>query len=127
MKRFLVILFLCVAPTTAMAEWTLIQTNDDGNSYVDFETLQKSGDTVNISTLNDFYDVQQRDELSTQWIEMHDCKNKRFKPLTINYYSGNMALGKLIESATFDETKTAWSDVVPYSVGELKANIICSK
>lgn len=110
-----------------MAEWTLIQTNDDGNSYVDFETLQKSGDMVTISTLNDFYDVQQRDELSTQWIEMHDCKNKRFKPLTINYYSGNMALGKVIESATFDETKTAWSDVVPYSVGELKANIICSK
>ncbi len=95
--------------------------------YVDFDTLQKTGNTVTVTTLNDYNSLQPRDELSTKWREIHDCKNKRFKPLAIDYYSKNMGQGSVIESTTFDEAKTAWSDVVPYSIGELKTNIICSR
>ncbi len=95
--------------------------------YVDFDTLQKVGDTVTVTTLNDYNSLQPKDALSTKWREIHDCKNKRFKPLTMDYYSKNMGQGNVIESSTFDETKTVWSDVVPYSIGELKTNIICSR
>ena len=127
MKRIFLVLILSVISTTASAEWTLIQTSDDGNLYVDFDTLQKTDNLVTISTLNDFYNRQDKNELSTKWREMHDCKNKRFKALNIEYYAEKMGQGKVIESATFDEAKTAWSDVVQYSVGELKTNIICSR
>lgn len=127
MKRIFIICILTIIPTAAFADWTLIQTSDDGNLYVDFDTLQKTGDTVTISTLNDFYNRQDKNELSTKWREMHDCKKKRFKALSVDYYTEKMGQGSIMDSATFDEAKTAWSDLVQYSVGELKTNIICSK
>lgn len=105
----------------------MIQTNDEGNMYIDFDTLQKSGDLVSVSTLNDYYSLQQKSELSSQWKELHDCKQKKFKALAIDGYAENMGNGKLIQTTHFNEAETAWSEVVLYSVGELKANIICSR
>jgi hypothetical protein len=118
---------LILISTPATAEWTMIQTGDNESVYVDFDVLQKNGDLVTVSTLNDYYFAQQKKELSAQFTELHDCKRKKFKALAISYYSENMAKGNVIQAANFDEPEIAWSDVVNYSVGELKANIICSR
>lgn len=127
MNKIFIIFVLSLISSSALADWTLIQTSDEGNLYVDFDTLQKSGDTVSVSTLNDFYNRQDKNERSTKWREMHDCKNKRFKALSIEYFTDNMAQGSVIESTTFDASNTAWTSLVQYSVGELKTNIICSR
>lgn len=118
---------LILISTPAAAEWTMIQASDNENVYVDFDTLQKNGNLVTASTLNDYYSAQQKKELSTQFTELHDCKSKKFKALSISYYSENMAKGNVIQAANFNEPEIAWSDVVKHSVGELKANIICSR
>ncbi len=118
---------LILISTPAAAEWTMIQSSDHENVYVDFDTLQKNGDLVTISTVNDYYFAQQKKELSTQFTELHDCKNKKFKAVSINYYSENMAKGNVIQAANFSESEIVWADIVKYSVGELKANIICSR
>jgi len=122
-----ILMVLILISTPAAAEWTMIQTGDNENVYVDFDTLQKNGALVTVSTLNDYNFVQQKKELSTQFTELHDCKHKKFKALSISYYSENMAKGNVIEASSFNEPEIAWSDVVNYSVGELKANIICSR
>lgn len=127
MKRLLALLILVSIPAFAFAEWTMIQTNDEGNMYIDLDSIQKSGDLVTVLTLNDYYGFQKHDELSSQSKEMHDCKNKKFKALSIHYFSDNMGKGKVIETFDFNESETVWSDVVPYSIGELKVNIICSR
>lgn len=124
-NKFLMVLILISTP--AAAEWTMIQTGDNENVYVDFDTLQKSGNLVTVSTLNDYSFAQQKKELSTQFTELHDCKHKKFKALSISYFSENMAKGNVIEAFSFNDPEIAWSDVVNYSVGELKANIICSR
>lgn len=113
--------------TPAAAEWTMIQAGDNENVYVDFDTLQKTGDVVTVSTLNDYYFSQHKKELSTQFTELHDCKRKKFKALAISYYSENMAKGDIVQAANFNESEIAWSNVVNHSVGELKASIVCSK
>jgi len=118
---------LMLISTPALAEWTMIQTSDNENVYVDFETIQKNGDLTAISTLNDYYTAQQKQALSTQFIELHDCRHKKFKVLSMKHYSENMAKGDSIEGFSFNEADIAWSGVVNYSVGELKANIICSR
>ncbi len=125
MNKILMVLMLISTPT--LAEWTMIQTGDNENVYVDFDTLQKIGDLVTVSTLNDYSFAQQKKELSTQFTELHDCKHKKFKALAISYYSENMAKGNVIEAFSFNAPDIAWSDLVNYSVGELKANIICSR
>lgn len=113
--------------TTAMAEWTLVQTGDNGNMYIDFDSLQKNGDLVTVVTLNDYNEPQHKEELSAQFRELHDCRNKKFKALSINYYSSPLAQGDLIAAVTLNEAETPWTDVVKYSIGELKTNIICSR
>ena len=127
MTKLLITLILAFTSNLAAAEWTMIQTNDHGNMYIDFDSIQKSGDLVTVLTLNDYYAVQLKRELSSQWKELHDCKNKKFKALTIKYYSENMANGNIIETISLQESVTAWSDIVSYSIGELKANVICSR
>lgn len=127
MNKLLTILILVSISTTAAAEWTLVQTGDNGSMYIDFDSLQKTGDLVTVSTLNDYYEPQQKDELSAQFKELHDCRNKKYKALSINYFSSPLAQGNLITTVTLNEPETPWSDVVQYSIGELKANIICSR
>lgn len=124
-NKFLMVLILISTPATA--EWTMIQTSDNENVYVDFDTLQKNDGLVTVSTLNDYNVAQQKRELSTQFTELHDCKLKKFKALSIQYFSENMAKGNVIETFSFNAPEIAWSEVVNYSVGELKANIICSR
>lgn len=125
MNKILMVLILISTP--AAAEWTMIQTGDNENVYVDFDSLQKQGNFVTVTTLNDYNFKQQKKELSTQFTELHDCKHKKFKALALSYYSENMAQGDVIDASSFNEPEIAWSDVVKYSVGELKANIICSR
>jgi len=126
MHKFLMIV-LVVWSSQVLADWTMVQTNDNGNMYIDFDTVQKSAGLVTVSTLNDYYVQQAKGEMSSQWLELHDCKNKKFKALSIQYYAGNMAQGDVLTTYRLPETETNWSEVVPYSIGEVKANVICSR
>ena len=127
MHRLLLVLILFSISAEVAAEWTMIQTNDDGNMYIDFDSIKKSGDLMSVLSLSDYYLAQQKQGLSSQWEELVDCKRKKFKALSINYYAENMSKGEILATTHFNESETGWSDVVKYSIGELKINIICSK
>jgi hypothetical protein len=126
LKFITAVLFILLSPM-AQAEWTLIQTHDEGNMYIDFDSLKKADNLVTVTTLNDYFVSRDKDEMSSTWTELHDCKNKRFKALAMHYYKEKMGTGTLIETFTLNPDEIKWSDVVPYSVGALKANIICSR
>ncbi len=127
MNRLLFVVILFCFSAEVAAEWTMIQTNDDSNLYIDFDSIKKSGDLIKVLSLNDYYLAQQKQGLSSQWEELVDCKNKKFKALSINYYAENMGKGEILSTTHFNESETNWSDIVQYSIGELKINIICSK
>lgn len=127
MHRLLFVLILFCFSAEVAAEWTMIQTNDDSNLYIDFDSIKKSGDLIKVLSLNDYYLAQQKQGLSSQWEELVDCKNKKFKALSINYYAENMGKGEILNTTHFNESETNWSDIVQYSIGDLKINIICSK
>jgi len=127
MNRLLFVVILFCFSAEVAAEWTMIQTNDDSNLYIDFDSIKKSGDLIKVLSLNDYYLAQQKQGLSSQWEELVDCKNKKFKALSINYYAENMGKGEILNTTHFNESETNWSDIVQYSIGELKINIICSK
>ncbi|MDO9365619.1 MAG: hypothetical protein Q7T58_04630 [Methylotenera sp.] len=127
MHKFLMMLIVACISTPAAAEWTMIQTSDSGNMYIDFDSIQKSGDSISVSTLNDYYELQPKQELSSQWRELYDCKHKKFKILAVNYYAENMAKGNIVDASNLNEADIAWSDTVMYSIGELKTNLICSR
>lgn len=126
MRKFLIVV-LVMWSSSVLADWTMIQTNDNGNMYIDFASVQRSAELVTVSTLSDYYVQQAKGELSSQWLELHDCKNKKFKALAIQYYADNMATGAVLATYNLPEAETSWSDVVPYSIGEVKANVICSR
>ena len=127
MNKYLMMLVLTLFSASVNAEWTMIQTNDDGNMWVDFDTIQKLDGLIKVATLHDYYVPQAKGELSSEWIELLDCKGKQFKPVSIKYFSENKAQGSLLASYQLPEAETAWSAVVPYSIGEVKVNVICSR
>ncbi|MSP86400.1 MAG: hypothetical protein EXR38_06815 [Methylotenera sp.] len=127
MRKIFLGLILCCISAEVSADWTMLQTNDDGNMYIDFDSLKKSGDLITVLSLNDYYVAQEKQGLSSQWLELIDCKNKKFKALAIHYYSENMGKGDVIASTRFNATEISWSALVQYSVGELKINIVCSR
>ncbi len=127
LNKLLAMVSLILSASPALADWTMIQTSDNGNMYIDFDSVKKADGLVQVLTLNDYYVPQGKNEMSSTWLELHDCKNKKFKALSIKYYVENMAAGGLLSTYALPEAETAWADVVPYSIGELKANVICSK
>lgn len=95
--------------------------------YIDFDSKEKSADVLKVWTLNDYQLTQGKRVQSAKSYEMHDCKRGKFKVLSISQFSDHMGAGELIDSYHFDASNTEWHIVTPYSVGELKTNIICSK
>ena len=127
MNRLLCALVLICFSAEVAAEWTMIQSNDESNSYIDFDSMKKSGDLRHVSSLNDYYLAHPKQGLSSHWQELVDCKNKKFKALSIHHYAENMGKGDILASAYFNEADTLWTEPVRYSIGELKINIICSQ
>ena len=129
MKKMLITVILTLISTSistsAMAEWTLIQSSDDADMYIDFDLMETSAGLLKAWTLTDYKSRQENQVLSATWRELYDCNIEKFKVLSISKFSESMGAGKSIELINFNDAH--WSAVVPYSIGELKSKIICSK
>ena len=129
MKKMLITVILTLISTSistsAMAEWTLIQSSDDADMYIDFDLMETSAGLLKAWTLTDYKSRQENQVLSATWQELYDCNVEKFKVLSISKFSESLGAGKSIELINFNDTN--WSAVVPYSIGELKSKIICSK
>ena len=129
MKKMLITVILTLISTSistsAMAEWTLIQSSDDADMYIDFDLMETSAGLLKAWTLTDYKSRQENQVLSATWQELYDCNVEKFKVLSISKFSESLGAGKSIELINFNDAN--WSAVVPYSIGELKSKIICSK
>lgn len=125
-KQCLTLILICIS-YSASAEWTLIQSSDEGNMYIDFDSIDKTTDALKVWTLYDYQLTQDKHVQSAKSHETYDCRHGKFKVLSISRFSDHMGVGELIDSYHYDDSKAEWYAVAPYTSGELKKNIICSK
>ena len=125
----LVLLFLATA--NAWADWTLVGEGEikEGRLtvYADLETISRADDYAKIWGLLDFVPklLKGKGEYSSiKFQEEFDCSQRRFRVLSLDWYSDNMSRGEPIASASVG---SEWKPVSPGSVDEAVWEAACTQ
>ena len=127
MNKLLLTLVLTFISTSAMAEWDLVTTSEDGDLkvYADPSSIRKTDNSVRMSVIYDYSTVKDSagdKYLSQKYLTEHDCKDNRSRVLTVTMFSGIMLTGDVVFTI---ESPFSWMDVVPNSIGESTWKIAC--
>jgi hypothetical protein len=110
-----------------MATWTRVGKSEVSGVtvYVDYNTIQKSGNKVKVWTLKDFKTVQEANGVkysSFKIQEEFNCDGGLNRSLMHHAFSGSMGNGEIVNSYdNIDE----WRPVKPRSIGELQSKAVC--
>ena len=127
MKKILTLLLLIVS-TNVFAEWTKVITFSTVAIYVDYQSIIKIGNKVEMSFLQDYksaYTVGNIKMLSVKSSGEYLCEENKSRLLNYYWYSENMGLGKLVFSKT--NIKNEPTPVAPMTADAIIFNKVCSK
>ncbi len=115
-----------------MAEWTLIEFNDETMVYADVKTKQKLGNKVKMWILYDFIHpkisaAENQPYLSLVTLDEYDCVNATKKLLVGSMYKENMQKGKNIGTITFKVNETIHEPIIPNTLEAASFEKACRK
>jgi hypothetical protein len=110
---------------SASAEWVKIDEGKEMSSYIDPTTIRKDGNLRKVWQIQDLKQREKGGELSRQARLEYDCKNERFRTLSISTHSEPMANGMSLFQTT--AASTPWNDIPPRSVAEAALKIVCAR
>ena len=109
--------------SSVFAEWTLITEFEEGNGFVDFDTVERNNGKVYIWSLIDSKIKDEWDALSATSLLEFDCNTpKRHRIISMNTYSGNMGEGEIVDSTSME---FAWEYPAPNSTYSTLTNNLC--
>ena len=131
MKRiFFGLMLLGLFDSNAFAEWTQVTkgTGDFPTAYVDFDSIQKKGNTVKMWYMLDYKQPKQGPS-GTQFSSMlvyseNECSQRMSRGIGNSFYKLNMGVGDTIHS---DFNVNEWEPVIPGSMGGYMWQIACGK
>ena len=129
MKKLLLTLILTLISTSAMAEWTIVDSNADGgfDVYIDHTTIHR---VANMARAWELYDYKAEQNvngfklLSVKTQSEYDCGEEQRRYLAYRSYSGNMGDGKKVDSSSDPDI---WAPIAPGSMGDKLWKIVCGK
>jgi hypothetical protein len=124
--RLLPILLLVVC-CAVKAEWIELAESEDAYFYVDPATILKHGDTVEVWSLRNFFVRNVKGVASMRGYEQHDCKNKKWRVLTISSHSSRFAMGEMIFDASYEDQPNPWRRIPPDTIDEVIHKYVCKK
>ena len=128
MKPFLAAILLTLTSTSAMAEWELIHSGKEFDSYFDASTIKKDGNKAKMWVLWN-YKTPQKDMgqpyLSILDKSIYDCKNETNKTLVRVYYKDNMRHGEVVLNLQYADNESTDKTIVPYTLGEIEFKAAC--
>ena len=128
MKKLILATLLIVASTSAMAEWTLVNSDDNYDSYVNRTSIRKVGDKAKMWVMTNHKVAQKAGDsqfLSDTNLMEYNCKSEQDRMLAATGYPNSMGEGQSIFSYDYDNSK--FTAIRPDSVAELKWKIACGK
>ena len=128
---FLTILSACVSKPTSSSvsvEWEYIARAADRSStiYVEGTSIRKLGDKVKMWEMLDYEEIRQlgsKEVLSFKNLKEHDCKEKKYRGLSVIFYSKNMGKGAIVYS---NNDTRPWKNVIAGSTNEASFKYACS-
>ena len=132
MNRILMLVVLMLSATSVYAEWTAVGENSDAGTttYVDFATLQRSGNLVKVWELVDYKTMQKPGYggyLSAKVQVQLDCQEGKTRILSSTWFSNNMGDGSVVRSSSNPGEENPWEPMQPRSAGETLFKIACDK
>ena len=127
-KKLTLAILLTVISTSAMAEWTLYNTDNDSKFYVNLASIRRVGHMAKMWDLTD-YKTSQSNDNSKPYLSMasqieYDCKEETFRFLAILNYSGNMRGGGVTDEST---RKSLFYPIAPETTIEWRWKTACGK
>ena len=122
MKTLLLALLLVTG--SAWAEWVRVSGNDAADIYIDPATIRIDGGLRRVWEVQDLKQRHKDGELSRRTRNEYDCKQERYKTLSISEHSGPMASGTTLISGI---PNSSWRDIPPGSIGEAVLKIVCAQ
>jgi len=122
---WLLITLLVLSRGSVYAEWVAVDTDADGTSYIDSDSIRRKGGLVKVWTLHDFTTLRTSagdSFLSVKGQAEYDCAEERYRPLALIEFSGNMGSGKVVSS---NSTEGTWNPIAPWTVGQVLWIIAC--
>ena len=130
MKILIILLTLFISISNANADWIFVKSSDDKSVdlYIDGESIQIINKDIrrywSKSNLQESEVTKYGNYQSMRAFNEIDCKNKKFRGLSVSFYEKNDLLGKVISSRENENVK--WSFMPPNSLGSIASDIICS-
>lgn len=109
-----------------MAEWTIVDGNNDSIIYADFVTIRKLSNVVKMWAMVGHKTVQRSagaNYLSSKVQYEFDCNEDQMREIYSSLFDGNMGSGKVVYSYS-DPDK--WKPVMPDTVGQSLWKKVCS-
>ncbi len=130
MKILITLLTLFISISNASADWIFVTSSTDKSSdlFIDAESIQiinkdirrywskNNFQQLEVTELGDYQSIRAFNEV--------DCKNKKFRGISISFYEKNDLLGKVIHSQEDENSK--WSFIPPNSLASVTSDIVCS-
>ena len=117
---FFWLLVLAVVP--AWAAWERVGADENAVFYIDLATLRKDGSFVRTWLISELKKPAPKGEVSRRALFEYDCKERRYRILSISSYSGSMARGNTISIDNFPDP---WREVPLGTVSEDILVIVC--
>ena len=120
-------LFLVLASSTVLADWTKISSDKDiYSAYADKESIRRNGALVRMAGMYDFkkqdFTPDGKGLYSTVVLREYDCSARRVRLLSAIDFSGPMGAGTPVSTS---DRPRRWEDVVAGGVDEPYWNLAC--
>ena len=122
-KLFLVCLMMLAG--SAWAEWRLVGSVKDGEIYLHYGTIRKDGNMRKSWSLQNLTIRGKSGELSRRIRVEHDCKNERYRMMTIISHSELMGEGDILFNDALSNPQ--WNDIAPDTSMATISEIVCAK
>lgn len=127
MHKFILMIVLAFANTSAMAEWIKLGSNGSDTFYADPTTIIKSAYKVKMQTLHDYKTAIQIAGLaflSSEVQEEYDCKKNQTRTLYFSFRSRNLGKGRKVYS---EADPHEWEPVRTGSIRETLLKFACKR
>jgi hypothetical protein len=107
---------------SAWAEWVKYAEKDENTFYFDPATVRKDGNMRRVWELTNYKQRDKYGSISSRLRGEYDCKQERYRVLTISEHSEPMAGGSVTRQQ-YDGGP--WADIPPGTISEVIFKVVC--
>ena len=116
-----------LATTPAWAEWEMLGETDTAVHYLDLATIGTDGSLRRVWELQDLKLRLPNGERSRRTLFEYDCKEKRFRTISMSAFPGQMANGEILLIGSDPRSSGDWQIVPPGTVAQVALRLLCAR